>query len=211
MFSGIVQTVGKIESIKDKNHIKTIRIETHGNYLEDIAIGQSVSVDGVCLSLVKKNNEYCEFEAVEETINRTTLGSYKQGSKVNLEKSLKFGDTVGGHFVSGHIHTRGRIVEVELVGESKNILVEIEEKWIKYLTEKGYISVNGASITIGKVSKNTFYVHLIPETLKTTNLDELIYDNYVNLEFDQATIAIVDTTERPVSYTHLTLPTIYSV
>ena len=196
MFSGIVQTVGKIESIKDKNHIKTIRIETHGDYLEDIAIGQSVSVDGVCLSLVKKNNEYCEFEAVEETINRTTLGSYKQGTKVNLEKSLKFGDTVGGHFVSGHIHTRGRIVEVELVGESKNILIEIEEKWIKYLTEKGYISVNGASITIGKVSKNTFYVHLIPETLKTTNLDELIYDNYVNLEFDQATVAIVDTTER---------------
>lgn len=199
MFSGIVQTVGKIESIKDKNHIKTIRIETHGDYLEDIAIGQSVSVDGVCLSLVKKNNEYCEFEAVEETINRTTLGSYKQGTKVNLEKSLKFGDTVGGHFVSGHIHTRGRIVEVELVGDSKNILVEIKEKWIKYLTEKGYISVNGASITIGKVSKNTFYVHLIPETLKTTNLDELIYDNYVNLEFDQATIAIVDTTERLIN------------
>lgn len=199
MFSGIVQTVGKIESIKDKNHIKTIRIETHGDYLKDIAIGQSVSVDGVCLSLVKKNNEYCEFEAVEETINRTTLGSYKQGTKVNLEKSLKFGDTVGGHFVSGHIHTRGRIVEVELVGESKNILVEIEEKWIKYLTEKGYISVNGASITIGKVSKNTFYIHLIPETLKTTNLDELIYDNYVNLEFDQATIAIVDTTERLIN------------
>ena len=199
MFSGIVQTVGKIESIKDKNHIKTIRIETYGDYLEDIAIGQSVSVDGVCLSLDKKNNEYCEFEAVEETINRTTLGSYKQGTKVNLEKSLKFGDTVGGHFVSGHIHTRGRIVEVELVGESKNILVEIEEKWIKYLTEKGYISVNGASITIGKVSKNTFYVHLIPETLKTTNLDELIYDNYVNLEFDQATIAIVDTTERLIN------------
>ena len=199
MFSGIVQTVGKIESIKDKNHIKTIRIETYGDYLEDIATGQSVSVDGVCLSLVKKNNEYCEFEAVEETINRTTLGRYKQGTKVNLEKSLKFGDTVGGHFVSGHIHTRGRIVEVELVGESKNILVEIEEKWIKYLTEKGYISVNGASITIGKVSKNTFYVHLIPETLKTTNLDELIYDNYVNLEFDQATIAIVDTTERLIN------------
>ena len=199
MFSGIVQTVGKIESIKDKNHIKTIRIETHGDYLEDIAIGQSVSVDGVCLSLVKKNNEYCEFEAVEETINRTTLGRYKQGTKVNLEKSLKFGDTVGGHFVSGHIHTRGRIVEVELVGESKNILIEIEEKWIKYLTEKGYISVNGASITIGKVSKNTFYVHLIPETLKTTNLDELIYDNYVNLEFDQTTIAIVDTTERLIN------------
>ena len=199
MFSGIVQTVGKIESIKDKNHIKTIRIETHGDYLEDIAIGQSVSVDGVCLSLVKKNNEYCEFEAVEETKNRTILGSYKQGTKVNLEKSLKFGDTVGGHFVSGHIHTRGRIVEVELIGESKNILVEIEEKWIKYLTEKGYISVNGASITIGKVSKNTFYIHLIPETLKTTNLDELIYDNYVNLEFDQATIAIVDTTERLIN------------
>ena len=199
MFSGIVQTVGKIESIKDKNHIKTIRIETHGDYLEDIAIGQSVSVDGVCLSLVKKNNEYCEFEAVEETIDRTTLGRYKQGTKVNLEKSLKFGDTVGGHFVSGHIHTKGRIVEVELIGESKNILVEIEEKWIKYLTEKGYISVNGASITIGKVSKNTFYVHLIPETLKTTNLDELIYDNYVNLEFDQATIAIVDTTERLIN------------
>ena len=199
MFSGIVQTVGKIESIKDKNNIKTIRIETHGDYLKDIAIGQSVSVDGVCLSLVKKNNEYCEFEAVEETINRTTLGSYMQGTKVNLEKSLKFGDTVGGHFVSGHIHTRGRIVEVELVGESKNILVEIEKKWIKYLTEKGYISVNGASITLGKVSKNTFYIHLIPETLKTTNLDELIYDNYVNLEFDQATIAIVDTTERLIN------------
>ena len=199
MFSGIVQTVGKIDSVKEKDHIKTIGIETHDHYHKDIAIGQSVSVDGVCLSLVKKNDAYCEFEAVEETIHRTTLGSYKQGTRVNLEKSLKFGDTVGGHFVSGHIHTKGRIVEVELVGESKNILIEIEEKWIKYLTEKGYISVNGASITIGKVSKNTFYIHLIPETLKTTNLNELIYDNYVNLEFDQTTIAIVDTTERLIN------------
>jgi riboflavin synthase len=199
MFSGIVQTIGKVHSLEDRNHIKTIKIETHSNYLQDIAIGQSVSVDGVCLSLVKKEGEFCIFEAVEETINRTTLGNYRQGTKVNLEKSLKFGDTVGGHFVSGHIHTKGRIVEVELFGESKSILVEIENKWVKYLSEKGYISINGASITIGKVSKNTFYVHLIPETLKTTNLNELIYDNYVNLEFDQTTIAIVDTTERLIN------------
>ena len=184
MFSGIVQTVGKIESIKDKNNIKTIRIETHGDYLKDIAIGQSVSVDGVCLSLVKKNNEYCEFEAVEETINRTTLGSYKQGSKVNLEKSLKVGDELGGHFVYGHVDTTANVLSIKKVDKSYIFDFEINRRDRKDIIEKASICVNGISLTISKVTKKGFQIWVIPHTFKLTNLSKVRKGSLVNIEID---------------------------
>ena len=98
--------------------------------------------------------------------------------------------------MSGHIHLRGLVKEVLINGDSKDIVIDTSSEWSKYLSEKGYIGINGCSITIGKINNSRFQVHLIPETLKTTNLDDLVFDNEVNLEIDQSTIAIVDTTER---------------
>ena len=98
--------------------------------------------------------------------------------------------------MSGHIHLKGSVKEVLIHGDSKDIVIDTSPEWSKYLFEKGYIGINGCSITIGKINDSRFQVHLIPETLKTTNLDNLIYGDKINLEIDQSTIAVVDTTER---------------
>ena len=101
--------------------------------------------------------------------------------------------------MSGHIHLKGNIKEVLIVGDGKDLVIETDDEWSKYVHEKGYIGINGCSITIGKVNETRFKVHLIPETLKSTNLDDLIFNDDVNLEIDQSTIAIVDTTTRILS------------
>ena len=98
--------------------------------------------------------------------------------------------------MSGHIHLKGRINEVLIIGDGKDLVIDTDNKWSKYLNEKGYIGINGCSITIGQVNETRFKIHLIPETLRSTNLDNLVFDNEVNLEVDQNTITIVDTTER---------------
>ena len=166
------------------------------NFTKEQKIGDSVSVDGVCLTVTKKTNDSLTFDAVKETLNRTIIKNYVEGSCVNIESSLSYGGSVGGHLMSGHIHLKGQVKEVLIIGDSKDIVIDTSPEWSKYLFEKGYIGINGCSITIGKVNDTRFQVHLIPETLKTTNLDSLVFGNEINLELDQSTIAIVDTTER---------------
>ncbi len=196
MFSGIIQEVGIVKKISTKNNVQKIQIKCTKGFLENLDIGNSVSVDGVCLTIVKLAEGMLFFDVIEETISRSIITEYQIGTKVNLENSLKYGESVGGHLCSGHVHTKGVIKEVELNGDSKSMLIELDQKWSKYVLEKGYISVNGCSLTIGKVSGNSFNLHLIPETLRATNLNDLIFGGFINIEIDQNTIAIVDTTER---------------
>ena len=196
MFSGIIQEIGIVKKISTKNNVQKIQIKCTKGFLENLDIGNSVSVDGVCLTIVKFAEGMLFFDVIAETISRSIITEYKIGTKVNLENSLKYGESVGGHLCSGHVHTKGVIKEVELNGDSKSMLIELDQKWFKYVLEKGYISVNGCSLTIGKVSGNSFNLHLIPETLRATNLNDLIFGGFINIEIDQNTIAIVDTTER---------------
>jgi len=196
MFSGIIQEVGIVKKLSTKNNVQKIQIKCTKGFLENLDIGNSVSVDGVCLTIVKLAEGMLFFDVIEETISRSIITEYQIGTKVNLENSLKYGESVGGHLCSGHVHTKGVIKEVELNGDSKSMLIELDQKWSKYVLEKGYISVNGCSLTIGKVSGNSFNLHLIPETLRATNLNDLIFGGFINIEIDQNTIAIVDTTER---------------
>jgi len=196
MFSGIIQEIGIVKKISTKNNVQKIQIKCTKGFLENLDIGNSVSVDGVCLTIVKFAEGMLFFDVIAETISRSIITEYKIGTKVNLENSLKYGESVGGHLCSGHVHTKGVIKEVELNGDSKSMLIELDQKWFKYVLEKGYISVNGCSLTIGKVSGNSFNLHLIPETLRVTNLNDLIFGGFINIEIDQNTIAIVDTTER---------------
>ena len=196
MFSGIVQEIGIIDSLVEGNEHLTIMVSCSMEFAKDKKVGDSVSVDGVCLTITKKTNSSLTFDAVKETLERTIIKNYAKGSYVNIESSLSFGGSVGGHLMSGHIHLKGIVKEVLIVGDSKDIVIDTSPEWSKYLSEKGYIGINGCSITIGKIHDSRFQIHLIPETLKTTNLDNLVFGDEINLEIDQSTIAIVDTTER---------------
>ena len=196
MFSGIVQEIGMIDSLVEGNEHLTITVSCSVDFAKDKKVGDSVSVDGVCLTITKKTNSSLTFDAVKETLERTIIKNYAKGSYVNIESSLSFGGSVGGHLMSGHIHLKGIVKEVLIVGDSKDIVIDTSPEWSKYLSEKGYIGINGCSITIGKIHDSRFQIHLIPETLKTTNLDNLVFGDEVNLEIDQSTIVIVDATER---------------
>ena len=196
MFSGIVQEIGIIDSLVEGNEHLTITVSCSMEFAKDKKVGDSVSVDGVCLTITKKTNSSLTFDAVKETLERTIIKNYAKGSYVNIESSLSVGGSVGGHLMSGHIHLKGVVKEVLIVGDSKDIVIDTSPEWSKYLSEKGYIGINGCSITIGKIHDSRFQIHLIPETLKTTNLDNLVFGDEINLEIDQSTIAIVDTTER---------------
>lgn len=196
MFTGIVQGTGTIIDINKNNSVLNLNIKVPQPIAKKLTIGDSLAVDGACLTVTRISDVNVSFDVVNETQNRTIISNYNKNSVINLETSLEFGQQVGGHLVSGHVQTLGSIKEVEIDGDAKNILFEIPGDYSKYVFEKGYIAINGCSLTIGKVIKNTFYVHLIPETLRATNLDNLIYGDTVNLELDQNTITIVDTTER---------------
>ena len=196
MFSGIVQSLGTIVSIDEASEIVTLEVQASEDFTKGLKVGDSVAVDGVCLTLTKSESDRMFFDSVPETLNKTIIKSYKKETKVNLEPSLRFNDSVGGHIVSGHIHTTGHINQVEIHGDAKDIVIDAGADWGKFLFEKGYIGINGCSITLGEITEGRFIVHLIPETLRATNLDNLVYGDKVNLEFDQNTIAIVETTER---------------
>ena len=196
MFTGIVQGTGTIIDINKNNSVLNLKVKIPETLSKKLTIGNSLALDGVCLTVTRKSDVDVSFDVVNETQNRTIISNYNKNSVINLETSLEFGQQVGGHLVSGHVQTLGAIKEVEIDGDAKNILFEIPDDYCKYIFEKGYIAINGCSLTIGNVIKNTFYVHLIPETLRATNLDNLIYGNRVNLELDQNTVTIVDTTER---------------
>jgi len=196
MFSGIVQSLGTIVSIDETSEIVTLEVQASEDFTKGLKVGDSVAIDGVCLTLTKSESDRMFFDAVPETLSKTIIKSYKKDTKVNLEPSLRFNDSVGGHIVSGHIHTTGHINQVEIHGDAKDIVIDAGADWGKFLFEKGYIGINGCSITLGEITEGRFIVHLIPETLRATNLDNLVYGDQVNLEFDQNTITIVETTER---------------
>ena len=196
MFSGIVHSLGTIVSIDETSEIVALEVQASEDFTKGLKVGDSVAIDGVCLTLTKSESDRMFFDAVPETLSKTIIKSYKKDTKVNLEPSLRFNDSVGGHIVSGHIHTTGHINQVEIHGDAKDIVIDAGADWGKFLFEKGYIGINGCSITLGEITEGRFIVHLIPETLRATNLDKLVYGDQVNLEFDQNTITIVETTER---------------
>ena len=199
MFSGIVQEKGNVKEILSGNNIVTICIQCTEDFQKDIKEGDSVAVDGTCLTVTKINKGELYFDLVEETVNRTIGQKYEVDNHVNLENSLKFGGSIGGHLMSGHIHEKGKVLEVKIIGDSKNIVIDLPKKWAKYVFEKGYIGINGCSLTLGKVNKDSFYLHIIPETLSITNLKELKTNSLVNVEIDQNTISIVETVKKTLA------------
>lgn len=195
MFTGIVNGTGTIISLSGES-VVTIGISFDLVSTENLEIGASVAVDGVCLTVVKQVEKTVYFDVIPETLTRTTLSNKSVGSKVNLERSLKLGDELGGHMLSGHIMGMGSIESVDTQPENTDLKISVENQIIKYINPKGYVAIDGISLTIGEVSGNSFMLHLIPETLRLTTIGSKKSGDLVNIEIDSMTQTIVSTVER---------------
>ena len=200
MFTGIVTEQGVVSSVKSKKGYSSISIECSKKFLKGLKKGASVAVNGVCLTSKKDSSEMLEFDVIDETLSLTNLKQIKKGTKVNLERSMTVKTEIGGHLLSGHIHCEGTISKITKVSnQTKDMLITLPSKMMKYIFYKGYIGINGCSLTIGKVNKNSFFIHLIPETLKITNLDELSEKSKVNIEIEQSTLITVESVEKIIA------------
>ena len=183
MFNGIIKKTGKIKQIYKSNKSYFIEILSDVKFSKN-EIGTSVSCSGACLTLEKVSGNLSRFFLSYETINKTNFKTAKKDDVINLEKSLKYGDRISGHFVQGHIDTTSRIKKIYLVGNSWFINFKLSKRYKKYIIQKGSITINGVSLTISKIFKDGFQVVIIPQTLKFTNLIYLKNKVLVNLEFD---------------------------
>ena len=196
MFTGIVQGIATIDSLQADPGLTTFRIRFPPHHLENVSIGASVAINGACLTVTRQEADCLNFDAMQETLGVTTLGRLKAGDRVNFERAARIGDEIGGHLLSGHIHTIARVVQIERPQNNCTLFFEVPSEWSHYLFPKGYIAINGASLTIGRVESNRFNVHLIPETLRATTFQGLEVGDEVNIEIDSQTQTIVDTLAR---------------
>lgn len=196
MFTGIVQGVGKIIQIIDKDKLRSYKIELPKHLMQNLQIGASIANDGCCLTLTGFGDNWVIFDIMQETLSITTLGDKKVGDYINIERSAKYGDEVGGHIMSGHIACTAKITQIIKTETNCTMVIEIPSLFQKYILYKGFIGIDGASLTIGKINDNQFSIHLIPETLAITTLKDKKEGDKVNIEIDNQTQAIVDTVER---------------
>lgn len=194
MFTGIVQGTAKIVDIEQKESIRTIFIDLPN--VELLEIGASVSIDGVCLTATEINDGIVSFDIIQETLSRSTLGDLEIGGVVNLERSLKFGDEIGGHLLSGHVIATGLVQDKVETGEGLDLSILMPLSIEKYIMEKGYVAIDGISLTIGKVDDLRFNLHIIPETIRQTKINSKQVGDAVNIEIDSMTQTIVSTVER---------------
>ncbi len=196
MFTGIVQGMAKIVSIDKKDNFHTHVIALEAPLNKGLTIGASVAHNGCCLTVTKIEGSSVSFDLMKETLKLTNLGELSVGASVNVERAAKFGDEIGGHTMSGHIMCTANVTEVIDTPNNKTIWFELPEQHMKYVLAKGFIGLDGCSLTIGEVSGNRFNVHLIPETLQRTLFGVRKIGDRVNVELDPQTQAIVDTVER---------------
>ena len=183
MFSGIIKHTGKINKIYKNNNNCTVEILSKMKFSKS-EIGSSISCSGTCLTLEKYKRNLSKYYISRETLNRTNLKFLTKGDLINLEKSLKFGNRISGHFVQGHVDTTSIIKRIDIIGKSWFINFKLFKKYNKYLVQKGSITINGVSLTISKILRDGFQVVVIPQTLKLTNLIYLKEKDVVNVEFD---------------------------
>ena len=208
MFSGIVEGTGIITDIEERSEHIHWKVQLPKGSEEGLEIGASVSLDGVCLTATNIENGLIGFDLIQETLQRTTLNERTIGDSVNIERALRYGEEVGGHLVSGHIMATGTILDItypiehseKYADETADIRIGIPNSLIDYIFEKGYIAIDGISLTIGNVDESAgFYLHIIPETLRRTTLGTKSVGDSVNIEIDSMTQAVVDTVKRVIT------------
>jgi len=182
MFGGIVAAVGRVSGVDKAAGGVRLRVDAGGLGLKDVAVGDSIAVNGVCLTVVARKGKAFEADVSRETL-ACSVG-FVAGGRVNLEKALRAADRLGGHLVSGHVDAVGGVTRVEPAGENRLMTVKAPAELAKYIARKGSIAVNGVSLTVNAVNGAEFSVNLIPHTLAATNLEELREGGRVNLEVD---------------------------
>ena len=180
MFTGLIREVGRVVAVAGGEDGVRLEVEA----AQDAAVGDSVAIDGVCLTVVAVESGRLAFDAVPETLARTSLGTLEQGSRVNLEPALRAGDALGGHYVQGHVDGVGAVRSAEPEGEGRRIWFDAPSEVLRYVVEKGSIAVQGTSLTVAALDEGGFAVALIPHTLAATTLGALEPGDRVNLEAD---------------------------
>ena len=184
MFTGIIVATGRISSLAEKGGDLELGVDAAALDLHRIAIGDSVSVQGACLTVTRKQGAGFYADVSRETMAKTTLGALRSGSRVNLEPSLRAGDPLGGHWVSGHVDAVGKLRALVQDARSWRLEFELPASLMRFVAPKGSICVDGVSLTVNKVDGHRFDVNVIPHTLKVTTLGELKIDDGVNIEID---------------------------
>lgn len=196
MFTGIVQGTAEVVSIEEKENFRTHIVRLPEALLPGLAPGASVAHNGCCLTVTRIDGDRVAFDLMQETLKVTNLGELKVGDRVNVERAARFGDEIGGHAMSGHILCTAEVSRVIESANNRQVWFRIPSQWTKYIFTKGYIGIDGISLTIGEVEGDEFNVNLIPETLERTNISSREVGDRINIEIDPQTQAIVDTVER---------------
>jgi len=184
MFTGIIQAIGNISKIDSNGPDSRIVFKAGRMKLDDVKIGDSISVNGVCLSITEKTKDSFSSDLSSETLSLTTFIEMRANSKVNLEKAMSFSSRVNGHLIAGHVDGVGVIKEMKNDGRSILILIEFPEELEKYISKKGSIAVDGVSLTINGTKENTFSINIIPHTLSGSIISEYNIGTKVNIEVD---------------------------
>ena len=185
MFTGIIQSKGSIKEIFSSSDGARLKINANALDLSDSKVGDSIAIDGVCLTVTELTESSFTADISNETLTCTTFSALKQGKNVNLERSLRVNQGIDGHLVSGHVDGIGAVNSIEKDGDSVRIKIEVQGNIIKYIAKKGSICINGVSLTVNSVENNFFEVNIVPHTLSATTLGDLSLKSNVNLEIDQ--------------------------
>lgn len=197
MFTGIVQGLCEIADVGEEPGLRRLAI-TLGDLSRGLEPGASVAVNGVCLTVTGRPDAVARFDVIRETLDHTNLGDLTPASLVNVERSFRVGDEVGGHVVSGHVSAVGRVVRIEQTENQRNLYFRVPAPLMRFFTMKGYVALDGASLTLSHVDPqaNEIGVSLIPETIARTTLGRVKVGDGVNVEVDSQTRTIVETVER---------------
>ena len=184
MFTGIIQAQGNIKEIRSSNKGAVFVVNFNSLDFSDVSIGDSIAVNGVCLTVTQLDKNYFCADVSQETLNCTTFSQLKNGQNINLEKSLQLNQGVDGHIVSGHVDGVGKITLIAIEGDSTRMKIKVDDNLVKYIVKKGSICINGVSLTVNEIDGNVFDVNIVPHTFSVTTLDELKVNSQVNIEID---------------------------
>lgn len=196
MFTGIVQAALPIQAIDKKTGLWSLVLTLPDHLLPGLSIGASIALNGTCLTVTSINKNTVSFDVMMATLSLTNLNALKVGSEVNVERAAKFGDDIGGHQLSGHVFSQVTVMDIQRPENNCIIWFELTDAFKPYIFDKGYIGLNGCSLTIAEVKEDRFCVYLIPETLNITTYKHIKVGDSVNLEIDSHTQSVVDTVER---------------
>lgn len=180
MFTGIIQTIGKIKSIK----VSAFCFEAQSSFFNEVKIGDSIAVNGVCLTAIEIGDDYFKADISQETLRCTIFSRLAVNSLVNFEKALRLNQGIDGHLVSGHVDGIAKVVERFIEGESTRFRINTPKNLIKYIAKKGSVCINGVSLTVNDIKDCVFDINIVPHTLKATTLGELDVGSELNLEVD---------------------------